>query len=197
MWYKSAASIRISLDIAKYNEFLTILQASPNPRLKFRELWGSLGEMHPDREALQEAFKATKDQPGSNANQTPNPNPSQKPNTPPAPNTTDKDLIPLDQLEKILQVEGLDAILVGPYDLSASMGKIGQFETIEFINTMNEIKLLCARFNIACGVHVVMPDVNLLQQRIAEGYRFLAYSIDSVFLSKASDLQNWPKNISK
>jgi 2-dehydro-3-deoxyglucarate aldolase len=101
------------------------------------------------------------------------------------------------ELEKILQVEGLDAILVGPYDLSASMGKIGQFETIEFTNTMNEIKLLCARFNIACGVHVVMPDVNLLEQRITEGYRFLAYSIDSVFLSKASDLQNWQKNFTK
>lgn len=97
----------------------------------------------------------------------------------------------LDQLEKILQVKGLDAILVGPYDLSASMGKIGQFETVEFVETMKEIKLLCARYNIACGVHVVMPDINLLEQRISEGYRFLAYSIDSVFLSKGSDLQGW------
>ena len=120
MWYKSAASIRISLDMAKYNEFLTILQASPNPRRKFRELWGSLGEMHPDREALQEAFKATNDQPGSNANQTPKPNPSPKPKPTPAPsptptpNTTVKDLIPLDQLERIDPNDGPSDLIVRP-----------------------------------------------------------------------------------
>jgi len=112
MWYKIAASIRISLDMAKYNEFLTILQAAPSPRAKFRELWGSLGEMHPDREALQEAFKAINDQSGSNANPTPKPNP--KPNTPPAPNTTVKDLIPLDQLEKRDPNDGPSDLIVRP-----------------------------------------------------------------------------------
>jgi 2-dehydro-3-deoxyglucarate aldolase len=103
----------------------------------------------------------------------------------------------LSQLDEILQVDGLDAILVGPYDLSASMGKIGQFETTEFMEVMNQIKEKCTKHKKACGVHVVMPDVNLLEQRIAEGYLFLAYSIDSVFLFKASDLNEWKnaKNI--
>jgi 2-dehydro-3-deoxyglucarate aldolase len=32
-------------------------------------------------------------------------------------------------------------------------------------------------------VHVVMPDADELKQRINEGYRFIAYSIDSVFLN--------------
>jgi hypothetical protein len=118
MWYKLAASIRISLDMAKYNNYLTILQASPDPRVKFRQLMSSLGEMHPDREALQEAFKATKDQPGSNANQTPKPNPSPKPNPAPAanptPNTTDKDLIPLNQLEKRDPNDGPSDLIVRP-----------------------------------------------------------------------------------
>jgi 2-dehydro-3-deoxyglucarate aldolase len=97
----------------------------------------------------------------------------------------------LNQLDEILQVDGLDAILVGPYDLSASMGKIGQLETTEFMEVMGQIKEKCTQHKKSCGVHVVMPDVNLLDQRIAEGYRFLAYSIDSVFLLKASDLNDW------
>lgn len=114
MWYKIAASIRISLDMAKYNEFLTILQAAPSPRAKFRELWGSLGEMHPDREALQEAFKATNDQSGSNPTPSPTPKPNPKPNTTPSPNTTVKDLIPLNQLEKRDPNDGPSDLIVRP-----------------------------------------------------------------------------------
>jgi 2-dehydro-3-deoxyglucarate aldolase len=97
----------------------------------------------------------------------------------------------LHDLDEILQVEGLDAILIGPYDLSASMGNIGQFETSEFISAINNIKTMCLKYNIACGVHVVMPEIKQLEQRISEGFRFLAYSIDSVFLFKSSNLNNW------
>lgn len=89
----------------------------------------------------------------------------------------------IENLEKILEVEGLDAILIGPYDLSASMGMVGQFEHPDFQGRMTRIKELCASKAIACGVHVVQPSQKELQQRIDEGYRFLAYSIDSVFLN--------------
>ncbi len=89
----------------------------------------------------------------------------------------------LDELDEILQVKGLDAILIGPYDLSASMNLIGQFDSSRFIDSMGRIIKLCDKYNIPCGVHVVNPDPLILKQRINEGYRFLAYSIDSVFLN--------------
>lgn len=88
----------------------------------------------------------------------------------------------VDQLEEILAVDGLDAILIGPYDLSASMGMTGKFDTPEFVAVMDRIRSVCATFSKPCGVHVVQPDQEQLRQRMAEGYRFLAYSIDSVFL---------------
>ncbi|MEI6066103.1 MAG: aldolase/citrate lyase family protein [Methylococcaceae bacterium] len=86
-------------------------------------------------------------------------------------------------LEEILAVEGLDAVLIGPYDLSASMGLTAQFDEPTFIAAMERIRTLCLRANISCGVHVVMPDAEALRQRIKEGYRFLAYSIDAVMLN--------------
>lgn len=89
-------------------------------------------------------------------------------------------------LEEILSVEGLDAILIGPYDLSASMGMTAKFDAPEFIATMERIRTLCSQHNIPCGVHVVMPDADALKQRIEEGYRFIAYSIDAVFLNNAT-----------
>ena len=94
----------------------------------------------------------------------------------------------VENLNEILSVKGLDAVLIGPYDLSASMGMTAQFESSEFISVMDSIRALCAQHNIPCGVHVVMPDANVLAKRIQEGYLFIAYSIDAVFLQNSAQL---------
>lgn len=86
-------------------------------------------------------------------------------------------------LNEILQVKGLDSILIGPYDLSASMGITGMFNNSKFINVISQIKSACDKYQIPCGIHVVMPDQDELKHRIDEGYTFIPYSIDSVFLS--------------
>lgn len=91
-------------------------------------------------------------------------------------------------LDDILTVKGLDAILIGPYDLSASMGMTGRFDSPEFIAVIDEILGKCKRQRIPCGVHVVDPDSQMLRKRIDEGYLFIAYSIDAVFLRIAAQL---------
>lgn len=87
------------------------------------------------------------------------------------------------RLEAILEVDGLDAILIGPYDLSASMGLTAQFDHPDFRATMEKIRTLAVAKSIPAGVHVVAPSPEQLRQRLDEGYRFLAYSIDAVMLS--------------
>lgn len=88
----------------------------------------------------------------------------------------------VESLEAILAVDGLDAILIGPYDLSASMGLTGQFAEPAFVAVMERIRDACRTLRTPCGIHVVQPDPEQLVQRVAEGYQFLAYSIDAVFL---------------
>jgi len=92
----------------------------------------------------------------------------------------------VERIDEILQVDGLDAILIGPYDLSASLGLTGQFDAPEFVTTMDRIRVQCAARSVPCGVHVVQPEPVMLKLRLQEGYRFLAYAIDSVFLTKSS-----------
>jgi 2-dehydro-3-deoxyglucarate aldolase len=94
----------------------------------------------------------------------------------------------VENLERILAVEGLDAVLIGPYDLSASMGMTARFDTPEFKAVVDRIRHLCGQHGVPCGLHVVMPQPEILQERIAEGYRFVAYSIDAVFLNKSAVL---------
>lgn len=93
-----------------------------------------------------------------------------------------EDIKAVNDLESILKVTGLDAIIVGPYDLSASMGLTAEFNHPEFIKTMNLIKDTAKQCDIPMGVHIVQPSKEELANRIREGYIFIAYSIDAVFL---------------
>jgi len=87
------------------------------------------------------------------------------------------------KLVDILEVDGLDAILIGPYDLSASMDLTAQFDHPDFCAVMEKIRALAVAKAIPAGVHVIAPSQEQLQQRLSEGYRFLSYSIDAVMLN--------------
>jgi len=89
----------------------------------------------------------------------------------------------INELNNILKVDGLDAILIGPYDLSASMNLTAQFNHPEFSKAINDIKSQSEFANIPCGIHVVSPSVDDLKEKVGDNYRFIAYSIDSVILT--------------
>ena len=94
----------------------------------------------------------------------------------------------VNNLESIVAVEGLDAIMVGPYDLSASLGITGEFENKKYLETLSKILSMCAKHKMPCGIHVVQPDPKMLEQRINEGYTFIAYGVDTVFLNHGAAL---------
>lgn len=84
----------------------------------------------------------------------------------------------LDHLEDILAVSGVDGIIIGPYDLSCSMGMPGEFEQPEFKEAMSHILNTTLSLNRPVGLHVVEPDLDQLSDAVAQGYRFIAYSVD-------------------
>lgn len=92
----------------------------------------------------------------------------------------------LQELDNILEVKKLDAIMIGSYDLSASIGKPGEFTSNKYKETVKKIISICRKKHKAFGIHIVDPDPNVLSKRIKNGYQFIAYSIDSVFLNKYS-----------
>lgn len=84
----------------------------------------------------------------------------------------------LGNLEEILSVPGVDGFIIGPYDLSCSMGMPGEFERPEFAEAMEFIRSVGQKMESPGGLHIVEPDLQRLQQTIEEGYRFIAYSVD-------------------
>ena len=87
-----------------------------------------------------------------------------------------------ENLEQILKVKGLDAIMVGPYDLSGSMGITAQFDHPDFIKCLDTIETVCCASHVALGYHVVQPDLEQVKEKMAKGYQFIAYGTDAVFL---------------
>lgn len=87
-------------------------------------------------------------------------------------------ILAVENLEAILAVKGVDGFIVGPYDLSGSLGIPGQFEDRTMRDAMNRIKNFIKTSSKVAGIHVVEPDITQLKKGVKEGYRFLAYSLD-------------------
>lgn len=94
----------------------------------------------------------------------------------------------VNDIDKILSHPRLDAIMVGPYDLSASMGLTAQFDHPDFLKALEKISESCKKHKIPAGIHVVTPSVDDLKAKIKSGYKFIAYGIDAVFLHTAAKL---------
>ena len=90
-------------------------------------------------------------------------------------------------LDNILSVELLDAIMVGPYDLSGSMGLTAQFEHPEYLRALETIDKKTKSYQVPMGLHIVQPDKRLLKEKVKQGYQFIAFGTDAVFLYNAAD----------
>jgi len=84
--------------------------------------------------------------------------------------------------DEILAVPGIDAALIGPYDLSASMGLAGQVEHPRAVAAQQTILEACQRHGVAAGIHVVSTEPEALGRRIESGYRFIACGLDTLFI---------------
>jgi 2-dehydro-3-deoxyglucarate aldolase len=87
-------------------------------------------------------------------------------------------------IEEIISVPGIDGIIIGPYDLSASMGMPGEFDKPEVKEAINKVVFACKKNNFPLGFHVIKPDNKLLTEKINEGFTFVAFSLDFFFLGE-------------
>lgn len=85
-------------------------------------------------------------------------------------------------LDEILSVDGIDGTIIGPYDLSGSLGKPGEYDDQDVQAAISEYESKGLRHKKPIGFHVIQPDHKLVIEKIKKGYTFLAFSLDSLFL---------------
>lgn len=88
----------------------------------------------------------------------------------------------INELDAIIQTEGVDGTFIGPYDLSGSLGKPGQWEEPEVRDALKIYEATARKYNKWMGFHVVQPDYNLVIEKISLGYNFIAFGFDAMFL---------------
>ncbi|MBX3635946.1 MAG: 2,4-dihydroxyhept-2-ene-1,7-dioic acid aldolase [Rubrivivax sp.] len=85
----------------------------------------------------------------------------------------------LDHLDAILSVEGLDAIYIGPSDLSLALGCKPSFDEVEpkVAEAIDHILARAQAHGVVAGIHNAGPDAALA--RIAKGFRLVTISSDA------------------
>jgi 2-dehydro-3-deoxyglucarate aldolase len=92
----------------------------------------------------------------------------------------------VENINEILQVDEIDGMLIGPYDLSGSMGYPGDFKRKDVNEAIYKVFNQCKNKKMPLGFHVVNSDPDELQIKIEEGYTFIVYGIDYLFLRDAA-----------
>lgn len=82
--------------------------------------------------------------------------------------------------EEILSVPGIDAVMIGPADLSISMGVPGEFQHPKMIEAMDSVRETCERYGIAPGTQTrAVPQARFWKDR---GMRFLGCGSEIGFM---------------
>jgi len=103
----------------------------------------------------------------------------------------------VNNIEEIIQTEGIDGILIGPYDLSGSLGIPGNYNDPIVKDALIKVEEACLTHKKSMGYHVIEPDSALVIEKQKAGYNFIAFSTDFLFLGqKAVEEMNRLKSLS-
>jgi 4-hydroxy-2-oxoheptanedioate aldolase len=95
-------------------------------------------------------------------------------------------LAALEELEAIAAVPGVDSIFVGPGDLSASMGFLGDIANAEVQGKLRWAATECRRLSKPCGI--VGPNPEMVARFLAYGYSWVAIGSDmSLMVGRAQE----------
>ena len=102
----------------------------------------------------------------------------------------------MEALDDILAVPGLDAVFIGPHDLTHSLGIPEQYDNPKYESAVEEILQKARAQNIGAGIHMCYPDSRGQEiEWIKGGANFVVHSADIKLLQ--SVLRNEIDNIKK
>ena len=92
----------------------------------------------------------------------------------------------LDNLDQILSVEGLDAVYIGPSDLSLALGCKPSFDDPEkpVVEAIDHILERAKAHGVVAGIHNGAPKAAL--ERIRKGFQFVTVSSDARLMAAAA-----------
>ena len=87
-------------------------------------------------------------------------------------------------IDRILDVAGVDAVLIGPYDLSGSLGKPGELDDPEVQEYINRVRSACLKHKKPVGI--IGISVDAAKPFLTQGYSLIAVGIDTMIFGNAA-----------
>ena len=89
----------------------------------------------------------------------------------------------VENLESILDVPGVDGVIIGPYDLSAGMGKTGQVDDPQVTAQIAHIRETCQRRAVPLGIFAADTAAGLRARQ--DGFKLINIGTDFSMLGSA------------
>ncbi len=90
----------------------------------------------------------------------------------------------VERRDELLSVPGIDAIMIGPADLSISLGVPGEFDHPKMIETIELVKESCLKHGVAPGIH--LRALSLAKYWKEHGMKFLSCGAETGFLLESA-----------
>lgn len=90
----------------------------------------------------------------------------------------------VEQVDEIVAVPGVDAILIGPYDLSASLGVLGNTSAPEVVQAVKRVRQACLKARVPHGAFCMTADYARVE--IAGGGRLIVLGTDLLFMTSTA-----------
>jgi 2-keto-3-deoxy-L-rhamnonate aldolase RhmA len=95
-----------------------------------------------------------------------------------------EDVRAVERVDEIVAVPGIDAALVGPFDLSGSMGRLGETSHPDVVKAIERVAAVCAARGVAAGIFA--PSLEQARAYLGMGYRLVALGVDAMILLRAA-----------
>jgi len=86
---------------------------------------------------------------------------------------------------EIAAEKSVDALFLGPYDLSCDLGHPGDFDAPAVKQAIKTVREACRQSGKSAGFHQIEPDQTALQNWVDDGFTFIAYSTDVIAMRGA------------
>ena len=90
----------------------------------------------------------------------------------------------VENIDEIVKVDGVDAVLLGPYDLAASLGKMGQVDDPVVTQAIDRVTQACLDVDMPLVIFCVTADA--VRPYMERGYRLIVAGVDVLFLGNGA-----------
>lgn len=94
----------------------------------------------------------------------------------------------VENIDKLLDNQNIDGVIIGPYDISGSLGIPGRLTDPKVLKTSERVIQACTKYGKACGTQITeLPDEAKIRKAMDDGYTMIVLASDIFLLWRWSE----------